>query len=277
MFLEPSQDQKLLLKKINNLPPEWWLDCCDTPDRRKIFQRVQYIYSQTTLLLQQFFSGASPKLDCQDKMLANIIKDTAKEYRLLYALVFDAWEYLTEDFELLDRILFQSRNLEGWKDLELTPGKYIFYVFKEDSEEMLKQIAFPELVTGNNIADFSFYRTREISNKHNEIIKELTRNKSSENLSKSLSKQYTETTNYYHSNYKCRIVCDRLLKRAAAKDANIKKSLKELQEFIDEQVRTAPASLHPDRLKHYPVISHTLKNGVITKKGYRREKNVTNA
>jgi hypothetical protein len=270
MFLKPTEDEIILLKSMDNLPPHGWLDCCDTPDRRKMFQQVQYIYSQTKLLLQQFFSGAAPKLDCQDEFLANIIKDKAKEYRLLYALVFDAWDYLAKDFEVLDSILFQPRNQGGWKDLELTPGKFIFYVFEEDSEQMLKQIAFPELVTGNNIAGFGFSRTREISKKHNKIIKELTINKSPKNLSKSLLKQYREDMNYYHSNYKCRGVCDCLLEMAAARDTNIKKSLKELKEFIAEKVRTAPASLHPDRLKHYPVISHTLKSGVITNKGYRR-------
>ena len=273
MFLKPTEDEIILLKSMDNLPPHWWLDCCDTPDQKMMFQKVQYIYSQTKLLLQQKFSGAIPKLDCQDKMLANIIKNTAKEYRLLYFLVSDAWDYLAEDLELLDRILFQSRNLGGWKDLELTPGKFIFYVFEEDSEQMLKDIAFPQLVTGNNIAEFGFSRTREISKKHNKIIKELILNKSPKNLPKSLLKQYTEDMNYYYSNYKCRVVCDRLLERAAARDADIKKSLKELKDFISERVRSAPASLHPDRLKHYAVHSHTLNNGVI----YRREKNVTNA
>jgi hypothetical protein len=273
MLSKLSDEQIVLLKNMDNLPPHWWLDCCDTPDRKMMFQKVEYIYSQIKLLLQQFFSGAPPKLDCQDKILANIIKNKAKEYRLLYSLIFDAWDYLIEDFERLDR----SRNLGCWKDLDLTPGEFIFYLFKEDSEQMLKYIAFPQLVTGNNIAEFGFSRTREISKKHNEIIRELIIKKSPENISKSLFKQYTEDMNYYQSNYKCRVVCDCLLERAAAKDADIKKSLKELKDFIAEHARTSTASLHPDRLKHYPVISHTLKNGVITNKGYRREKNVTNA
>jgi hypothetical protein len=277
MFLKPTEDEIILLKSMDNLPPHWWLDCCDTPDRKMIFNKVRYIYSQTKILLQQYFSGATPKLDCQDKMLANIIKDRAKEYRLLYALVFDAWDYLTEDFEVLDRFLFQSRNLRGLKDLELTPGKFIFLVFEEDSEQMLKDIAFPELVTGNNIAEFGFHRTREMSKKYNEIIRELIIKKLPENLPKSLQDRATKEMKQHRSNYLLRIICDGLLERAADKDADIKKSLKQLNEFIAERVRTSTASLHPDRLKHYPVISHTLKNGVITNKGYRREKNVTNA
>jgi hypothetical protein len=276
-MLERTEDQVALLESMDKLPPHSWLDICDTPDRKMIFLKVRYIYSQTKLLLQQFFSGAAPKLDCQDEKLADIIKAQAKEYRLLYSLVFDSWDYLTEDFELLDKILFQPRNLGGWKDLDLTPGKFIFYLFEEDCEQILKDIAFPELVTGNNVAEFGFHRTREVSKKHNEIIRELAKNKLPENLPKSLLKQYTKDVEYYQSNYKFTRFCYWLLERAAAKDTNIKKSLKELKEFTSECVRTGPSSLHPDRLKNYPVISHTLKNGVVTNKGYRREKNVTNA
>lgn len=258
-----SDEETQLVAYIKTIPEDHWLRRCNTPDRTRYFWSIRSHYLLVANLLEDFFQRRKPEdieIKCQDKLLAKIAEQTAKEYRLIYALIFDAWKYIEADLLIIVQALIDAQNEGNSSSFDLSqisPFNFTCSIFCEEAEEMLKDCIFPELATGNNYAEFGFAKNRRFVIEANKIIKNKTK------LNFQQKKERERACKIFNKRYFWMNLFLRLLNKAALKDPAIKVDFDNFMKFVEQDLRDSPAQLHPDLVRHYPLQSHTVRNGSV--------------
>jgi hypothetical protein len=253
-------ENKQAIKYIGTLPEHGWLDICDTDDRVGTFHFVRDIYRLIADNLQDFFECREPEeidIICKDETLAKLIEEKAEEYQLIYSVLFKAWKYVKVD--LLE--IHNSLKIPI-EEVRLTPINFLLSICREEAENMLEDIVFPERVTGNNYSEYCVSGSYKLFKEGNKIVRR----------DKAITKQWLEIMQSYGERYTYRVLCLDLLKRAASKDHSVRLALKHLDDFHGLALINAPALFHPERVKDYLFQSHIVKDGRIILKPKRTKK-----
>jgi hypothetical protein len=252
-----------LVAYIKTIPEDHWLGRCNTPDRTRYLWSIRSYYLLVANLLEDFFHHREPEdieSKCQDKLLAKIAEQTAKEYRLIYALIFDAWKYIKADLVVIVQALINEQgkgNSSSFDLSKITPFHFACSIFCEDADRMLEDCIFPELATGNNYAEFGFAKNRRMVIEANKIIKNKTK------LNSQQKKERERACKIFKERYFWMYLFLALLNKAALQDPAIKVDLHNFLKLYKQDLRDSPAQLHSDRVRHYPILSHTVRNGII--------------
>lgn len=253
-----SENQQAI-KYIGTLPNHGWLDICDTDDRVGAFYFVHNFYLLIADRLQDFFECREPEeidIICKDETLAKLIEQKAEEYQLIYSALFKAWKYVKADLLEFQKLLGANIN-----EADLTPLGFLLSICREEAENMLDDMVFPEHVTGNNYSEYCVSHSYKIFVEANKIVR----------TGKS-TKRWEKIIQLYEKRYKLRKLCMDLLKLAALKDSSVRPYLDHLDKFHGLALINAPALFHPERTKDYLFPSHIVKNGRIIQKPKRTKK-----
>ena len=258
----PAEETQLVAY-IKTIPEDYWLRWCNTPDRTRYFLSTRNYYLLVAELLEDFFRCGDPKdfeSKYQDKLLLKSAQKTAKEYRLIYSLIHDAWKYIKADLLMVVKEYMNNQTKDenivfDWN--RITPFHLTCSIFCEDANKMLEDCIFPELVTGNNYAEFGFAKTRRRVIEANKIIKNKTK------LNCQQTKERERACKIFKERYFWMYLFLALLNKAALQDPAIKVDLHNFLKFVEQDLRDSPAQLHPDRVGHYPLPSHTVRNGIV--------------
>jgi len=117
--------QKLILNKINTLPPSLWLaNDCHTDCQRQHWHDCRQFFQFLHLLLKDYFSGKAPALAGLSKKEVKSWRQHRNYWLQVYSLISDAWEDI-------------SQEASNWgfekKEFPETPGQMFIETLKWDA------------------------------------------------------------------------------------------------------------------------------------------------
>jgi hypothetical protein len=153
-------EREIICNCINKLPPDDWLDVCNTPDRVEHWKDVKLYFSCLHESLSNYFSGSEPSEAKLPPELRDYVALVRDDYLSLYALIRECWSEIVQDF--------------AEHDIEMpsTPGEGIKMIFDWECTCLFAQ-AFPELLPWSNYEAFSprkIYASRAKERKLNDEL-----------------------------------------------------------------------------------------------------------
>lgn len=128
----PAEEQEIILKKLNGLPPDYLLDKL-TQDQKDHWHKVKHIFETTRTVLKAFFSGTPSPLQELPNDEKEIYGSLTDFYISLYAVIQLGWK------DILDAFAQWGNKYHGEEFPFKSPGATLAAILERDAAAQFLQ------------------------------------------------------------------------------------------------------------------------------------------
>jgi hypothetical protein len=157
-ILPPESEQKIIVAAVSELPPDAYLEHCNTDDRKQHWNECRVGFTRLAIMLIAYFSG-TPELTKQIPVeLREPFILWRDRYLALYEMLCNGWSYI------------QEAAVENELPIPDSPTQMLLKIINDQSDEIFLK-AFPECVTGNAFNEFSPRKEYNLRRENSHVVR----------------------------------------------------------------------------------------------------------
>ena len=144
-----SEDRKIILESLLNIPDESIKLLCKTKDQKKQYRICEFFAMTMRSAFKAYFSGEEWEFQTDDKDYRNLLQTKFRYYLEIYNIIWHNWKPIKNYLEEISPSL-----PEIFRNVPKSPGEMLMAIFEWHILGLLS-LVFPEWRTGNYSESFS--------------------------------------------------------------------------------------------------------------------------